>query len=349
MSLKILLLSNNFYPDIGGIEINSEILAHEFIKAGHQVRLVTWTADERENRFPFAVVRRPGKLDLFREHNWADVVFENNPCLRLTWPGLFLGKPNVIALNTWVSRVDGSIAWQDRLKTLWFRRSKNIIAVSDALRRKNWEKAIVITNPYRAELFKMNSQAKRHIDLVFLGRLVSDKGADLAIEALHTLENEAECGGKDLSGFRLTIIGDGPETPALKALATKYGLEQKIDFRGSLQGKELVDCLNQHKLILVPSRWEEPFGNVALEGMACGCIPVVSDGGGLPDAVGKAGLIFKREDTADMVRCIRKILGSKELEEKLKLEAQQHLKHHHPKKVADRYLKVIREAASSRI
>jgi glycosyltransferase involved in cell wall biosynthesis len=102
-------------------------------------------------------------------------------------------------------------------------------------------------------------------------------------------------------------------------------------------------------VILVPSRWEEPFGNVALEGMACGCIPVVSDGGGLPDAVGSAGLTFKRGDTADMVKRIREILHSKELEEKLRLEALQHLKLHHPKKVADRYLKVIREAVSSRI
>lgn len=349
MSLKILLLSNNFYPDIGGIEINSEILANEFTKAGHRVRLVTWTADERENRFPFTVVRRPGKLDLFREHKWADVVFENNPCLRLTWPGLLLGKPNVIALNTWVARVDGSIGWQDRLKTLWFRKSKNVIAVSDALRRKSWEKAIVITNPYRAELFRINAQTDRHIDLVFLGRLVSDKGADMAIEALHALESEEGGEAGVRSGFRLTIIGDGPEAPVLKALAVRYRLEHKVDFKGSLQGKELVDCLNQHKLILVPSRWEEPFGNVALEGMACGCIPVVSDGGGLPDAVGHAGLTFKRGDTADMVRCIRQILESKDLQEKLKSEARHHLKDHQPKKVADRYLKVIRAAASSRI
>lgn len=342
MSLKILLLSNNFYPDIGGIEINSEILALEFVKAGHQVRLVTWTEEEGETRFPFAVIRRPGKVDLFREHTWADVVFENNPCLKLTWPGLFLGKPNVIALNTWVSRVDGSIGWQDRLKTLWFKRSKNIIAVSDALRRKNWEKAIVITNPYRAELFKVIPQSPRAIDLVFLGRLVSDKGADMAIEALHALENAADRS----AGVKLSIIGDGPEGPSLRALVTKYGLENKVVFKGSLQGKELVDCLNQHKLILVPSRWEEPFGNVALEGMACGCIPVVSDGGGLPDAVGKAGLIFKRGNTGDLVRCIREVLDSPELENRLRLEAEQHLKNHHPVKVADRYLKVIKQAAS---
>lgn len=345
MTLKILLLSNNFYPDIGGIEINSEILASEFVKAGHQVKLVTWTEDERENRFPFIVIRRPGKVDLCKAHSWADVVFENNPCLKLTWPGLFLGKPNVIALNTWVSRVDGSTGWQDRLKKLWFKRAKSIIAVSDAVRRKSWKKAIVITNPYRAGLFKISSLPPRVIDFVFLGRLVSDKGADLTIEALHILENAADT----KTGVRLSIIGDGPEMPALKALVTRYKLEHKVVFMGSLRGKELVDCLNQHKMILVPSRWEEPFGNVALEGMACGCIPVVSDGGGLPDAVGKAGLIFKRGDTVDMVRCIREVLDSPGVERRLRHEAEPHLKHHHPRKVADRYLKVIREAVSSTI
>ena len=342
MSLKILLLSNNFYPDIGGIEINSEILAQEFTRAGHQVRIVTWTEDTVDNRFPFAVVRKPGKGELFREHNWADVVFENNPCLRLTWPNVILGKPSVIALNTWVSRVDGKIGWQDRLKTLWFRRAKNIIAVSDALRRKNWEKAIVISNPYRAELFRIDRSAVRNTELVFLGRLVSDKGADLAIEALHQLRREKA----PAADYRLTIIGDGPEAPVLKALVAKYGLEQQVSFTGALRGKELVDRLNQHKLILVPSRWEEPFGNVALEGMACGCIPVVSDGGGLPDAVGNAGLVFRRGDAADLVRCIRGIFESPALEDKLRRAAEDHLREHQPKKVAGRYLKVIREAVS---
>ena len=51
----------------------------------------------------------------------------------------------------------------------------------------------------------------------------------------------------------------------------------------------MVEELNRHEIMVVPSRWNELFGVVALEGMACGCAMLVSDGGGLPDAVGYAG------------------------------------------------------------
>src|SRR4051812_33559136 len=109
MPLKILFLSHKFYPDIGGIEINSEILAYAFSEAGHDVHLLTWSTDSTTKVFPFVVMRNPGKRALFQEHAWADIVFENNPCLRLAWPALLFGRPSVIALNTWVSRSDGKI------------------------------------------------------------------------------------------------------------------------------------------------------------------------------------------------------------------------------------------------
>ena len=49
---------------------------------------------------------------------------------------------------------------------------------------------------------------------------------------------------------------------------------------------DLVNQLNQSEILVVPSLWSEPFGIVALEGLACGCALLASDAGGLPDAVG---------------------------------------------------------------
>ena len=90
----------------------------------------------------------------------------------------------------------------------------------------------------------------------------------------------------------LTVIGAGPELSALKERVTALNLTGRVKFTGGLTGNALVDELRQHKFILIPSKWREPFGVVALEGMAAGCIPIVADGGGLPDAVGNAGVIF---------------------------------------------------------
>jgi glycosyltransferase involved in cell wall biosynthesis len=340
MSLKVLFLSHKFYPDVGGIEVNSEILAHAFHNAGHTVRLLTWSADDSGRRFPYVVKRNPGMVTLLSEHRWADIVYENNPCLRLAWPSLFFRKPEVIALRTWVSRADGRIQWQDRLKFQWLKRARSVIAVSDSVRRKCWPSATVIGNPYRADLFKVEKEVTRNRGFVFLGRLVSDKGADLAIRAIHQLSSL----NLNSEHITLTIIGDGPERDKLNKMVDDLGLRKQVTFAGVLKGSCLVASLNQHKFILVPSVWEEPFGNVALEGMACGCIPIVSDGGGLPDAVGDAGLVFSRGDVHSLTSCIQNLLGDEALQTKLRNAAPLHLAEHHPEVVARKYLEVIDSA-----
>lgn len=343
MSLKILFLSHKFYPDIGGIETNSEILGSAFHDFGTEVHLLTWTRDHSKKKFSFIVKRNPGIRQLWKEHLWADIVFENNPCLRLSWPNLFIHKPLVIALNTWVSRSNGKKKTRDKLKLLWFKRARKIIAVSEALRKKEWTKAVVIENSYNCDIFKLNTNIEKSINFVFLGRLVSDKGADQAILAIFQLLKNNR-----LINFpskpSLTIIGDGPEKIKLEQLVSDLKLENYIHFTGTLTGETLVASLNRHKYLLVPSVWEEPFGNVALEGMACGCLPIVSDGGGLPDAVGNAGLKFKRGDVEDMVECIIKLLDNPILEQQLRLAAKTHLTAHLPDIICKKYLRVIQEA-----
>ena len=83
--IKILILTHHFFPDVGGIETNSQILATAFTGFGADVHVLTWTRFEGPNPFPFTVIRDPGLYTVFKEHTWADVVFENNPCLRLSW------------------------------------------------------------------------------------------------------------------------------------------------------------------------------------------------------------------------------------------------------------------------
>jgi glycosyltransferase involved in cell wall biosynthesis len=342
MGLKILFLSHAFYPVLGGIEVNSEILAQFFWEAGHNVHLLTWSMDPTGREFPYKVIRAPNKRKLFQEHAWADVVFENNPCLRLAWPSLFYRNVSVIALNTWVSRIDGTTGFPDRIKLAWLQRANDVIAVSDALRKRCWSDAIVIGNPYRINDFELVLDVPRSKDFVFLGRLVSDKGADHAIWAIHQLVEIAKHNGSPTPS--LTIIGDGPERNKLAHLVSSLELENAVSFTGSLRGRELTACLNRHRFLLVPSLWEEPFGNVVLEGLACGCVPIVSNGGGLPEAVGKAGLIFKRGSVEALVASIQHVLSSPQLERELRASAPNHLAAFHPAVVAQRYLDVIQAA-----
>lgn len=339
--MKILFLSHNFYPDIGGIEVNSDILAQAFSEVGHDVHLLTWSKDPTNKKFPYVVIRNPNKRKLFLEHSWADLVFENNPCLRLAWPNLFFRNPSVIVLNTWITRINGKIGFQDRIKLLWLKRASKVIAVSDAIRKRCWPSATVIANPYRSDQFKIIPGIEKTIDFVFLGRLVSDKGADHAIKAIYQLVNLKYKSSSFNKKTLFTIIGSGPEYHTLQQLIVELKMEAYIKLVGPLSGEALAICLNRHRYLLVPSLWEEPFGNVVLEAMACGCLPIVSDGGGLPDAIGDAGLKFNRGDINSLVNTIIKITNNPLLELKLKNEAITHLTAHQPNVVASKYLDVV--------
>ena len=343
--MKILFTSYKFYPDVGGIEVNSEILAKAFQEAGHDVHLITSTKDSGNKNFPFPVIRNPDVSTLLGEHKWADVVFENNPSLNLSWPALFFNKVSVVALRTWIARTDGKKSWQDRLKFLWLRRAKRIIAISNAVRVASYPAATVIGNPYRSELFTILPNVARDKDFVFLGRLVSDKGADLAIRALHQLILSQTEKTRFETPISLTIIGDGPDKENLQRLVTNLRVEENVSFAGTLLGNSLVQTLNRHRILLVPSIWKEPFGNVALEGMACGCVPIVSDGGGLPDAVGNAGLVCKRGDVNSLLVGMTEVYYDNAKEEQLRTAAVIHLTMYKPEFVAGEYLKVIEEAA----
>jgi glycosyltransferase involved in cell wall biosynthesis len=102
------------------------------------------------------------------------------------------------------------------------------------------------------------------------GRLVSEKGFDVAIEAARAAD------------VPLTIAGEGPDEPRLRALAG--GAD--VTFTGWVSGERLRELRAGAAAVLVPSRWEEPFGYVALDALAAGVPVLASDAGGLPEVVG---------------------------------------------------------------
>lgn len=333
--MKIVILSDKFSPDIGGIESISKMFAEEFIKEGHEIRVVTHSKDIGKNVFPFKVVRQPKLKILLRQFIWADVVLENNPCVRLAWPLFFISRPKITGLQTWITSSDGTQGIIHHLKRYYLKFSFAVTACSNSIRDKTFSRALVIGNPYQHNLFKIKSEIVRCKDFVFLGRLVSDKGVDLAIKALSKIKND------NYGYYSLSIIGNGKEELALRNLVHDLGMGKEVTFLGPMQGEELVEELNSHKYLLVPSLWEEPFGIVALEGMACGCLPIVSNGGGLPDAVGKAGLIFKRGDVADLAEKMLNLTNDFKLASQIRDEMPKQLALHTSEIVANNYLNLI--------
>jgi glycosyltransferase involved in cell wall biosynthesis len=318
-------------------------LANAFVAAGHEVRLMTMTRTEGED-FPYPVIRTTSPVEMLQQHAWADVVFENNPCLRLSWAKLLFGKPSLVVLHTWINRLDGSIGFVDRVKFRWLGRANKVVAISEALRQRCWPKATIIHNSYNEKLFRVRSQAsERGNDFVFLGRLVSDKGAQLAVQAFAYLT--AANAVPELADARLTIVGDGPERPELEAMVAALPDPRRVRFAGSLQGDALVEELNRHRFQFIPSMWEEPFGIVALEGIACGLIPIASDGGGLPDAIGEAGVTFKRGQLAALVATTTALVQSPERQAKCRKAAPQHLANFSSEAIKQEFLAALEAVA----
>lgn len=111
-----------------------------------------------------------------------------------------------------------------------------------------------------------------------LGRLADEKGFDVALHAFASISRRRP-------DARLVIAGDGPARAALERQAAQLGLERAVRFVGWVEPDGVAELLNASTLIVVPSRWEEPFGLVALEAALMGRAVVATRVGGLPEVV----------------------------------------------------------------
>lgn len=336
--MKVLHYSPAFLPQIGGLELNVANIATQIQHAGHEVTVVTRTRSAEPDDHPFRVVRCPSAREFLRWVRWCDVFFQANVSLRGLWPLLLVRRPWVVSHHSWYCRSDGRIVWQDRLKRRLLRHAAASIAVSQAVADDLAVRSIVIPNPYRDHLFRLLPGIERTGELLFVGRLVSDKGADVLLDALGLLAAEG-------LAPRLTVVGEGPERPLLEERARRLGLVDRVDFLGTRTGEELVEILNRHRILAVPSRYNEPFGIVALEGIACGCAVVGSEGGGLKEAIGPCGVTFRNGDATDLARVLAPLLRDPAAARALLSGAPAHLAIHSSEEVGRTYVCVLAEVA----
>jgi glycosyltransferase involved in cell wall biosynthesis len=336
--MNILISSYPFFPSIGGIEEVTGLLASEFVTRGHVVKVVTMTPSKVRDDFPFDVVRRPTVRELMRAIKWCDVYLQGQISLKFGWPLLFFKRPCVMALlHPLYEQVPGS-EWKQWIKRAVIGLSDHVVACSHAIARQLGRADItVIPDPYRDRDFRCLSDTARRYDLVFLGRLVSDKGLGLLIEALASLRKR----GMTPS---LMVVGSGPERQSLQSRCKALGLTHEVHFAGALPGDAVPAALNQCRIMVVPSIVEEGFGIVALEGIACGCVVVAAEAGGLPEAVGRCGVTFPKGNVTALADRLAELLGDEAKIATLRSHAPNHLSRHRPAAVAEAYLSVLQRA-----
>ena len=341
---RILLCSYAFHPSIGGIETVSMFLAEHLVRRGLDVEVVTNSPDKAGNDFQYGypVHRRPGRGQLLKIWRRCDLIFQSNIALNYMWPMLLAPKPLVITSHTPIDATIEKSAKKRWLKAQVMKMAHNT-AVSHYLADTLNASARVIYNPLR-NIFKLDPSIVRNKDLIFVGRLSDAKGVDTLLQALALMKTKGLRPG-------LTLVGSGAEEAKLKALAAELALGSQAQFVGSKQAPEIARLLNQHHIVVVPSRRKpaEALGIVAMEGIACGAVPVVSAQGGLPEAIGPCGLTFECENPQALADALERVLADAELREKLRAPAREFLKRFAEDTIVDQYLQIFSEAMRGKL
>jgi glycogen(starch) synthase len=176
--------------------------------------------------------------------------------------------------------------------------------------------------PVADDLGELRSRYARADELLVLlvGRLVYEKGFHLALDALAPVI-------KRLRNVRFVVAGTGTAEAELKRQSRRLGLSRHGTFLGWVGDDMLHSLYRVADLCIVPSIYE-PFGLVALEAMASGCLCVVADTGGLREVVpgdGTVGLRFPSRDSDALEAILEQVLTDDAARAQFVAEAREHV------------------------
>ncbi len=147
----------------------------------------------------------------------------------------------------------------------------------------------------------------------YVGRLVSEKGVDLLLEAASRLTGP----------WNMRILGSGPDRKRLEKMAQWLGLSNnRVTFDEQIPSTHMPNYLSGLNALVLPSlsrsNWKEQFGRVLIEAMACEVITVGARSGAIPEVIGNAGLLFDEGDVGDLQTQLQRLIDDVPLRESLK-------------------------------
>jgi len=209
---------------------------------------------------------------------------------------------------------------------------------------------VSISNTQRKPLKNLNyiSTAYNGIDLkkypfsknpkesfIHAGRIIQEKGADIAIQ------------GAKKAKVKLSIIGIAKKEGDYWQKKIKPHLDKNITYKGIVPLTKVFKFYQNSKALIFPIQWEEPFGLVMIEAMACGTPVIAFNRGAVPEVVkdGKTGFVIDplnkkgKPNIEGLVKAIKKI------DQIDRRECRQHVEENFTiKKMVDEYEKVYYKA-----
>jgi glycosyltransferase involved in cell wall biosynthesis len=222
-----------------------------------------------------ATLLRPTPVSLFLHNDPRDMRRARTPADRLR---LLRGLARVVTVSAWL-------------------RDRFMEGITEAVPAPE-----VLPNCIPLDDLPTPARARQRL-VLFVGRVVAEKGPDAFVSA-------CAAALPSMPGWRAEIIGadrfavDSRDTPFVQMVrATAHAAS--VAMMGYRDQPDVLAAMSHAAIVVVPSRWEEPFGLVALEAMACGAAVIASARGGLPEVAGDAALYVDPDDPAAIASAIR--------------------------------------------
>ena len=196
------------------------------------------------------------------------------------------------------------------------------IHISDYSRKTlKMEPSVRIYNPIDLSLFRNAGEERGKV--LYIGGMTKHKGVDILVKAAKGLD------------IKLHLIGDGY---LLRGIS-----QENVVKHGALPYEKMLKELSTAEMVVVPSVWPEPFGRVAVEGMAAGKPVIVSPYGALPEIVGGGGLVLNEFDSKNLRNAILRLHDDDSMREELSKKALDRVKDFAPEKISLSVLSLYKE------
>jgi glycosyltransferase involved in cell wall biosynthesis len=224
-------------------------------------------------------------------------------------PGAICYRTGCLPLRDWAP-----LMFQMKLWRHWRGVFDLVVANSEPVRRRLVAEGIepVEVVPNGVPPREPRSSLSPEPTVAFAGRLVREKGVDILLQAFAQVRRQ-------IPEARLMICGDGPERAAIQNLITKLNLAEYVSMLGFVPAEEVEQIFREAWVVAIPSIWEEPFGQVAIEAMINAVAVVASTAGGLGEIVrsGQTGFAVMPGDANPLAAALIRVLGKRELAEEL--------------------------------
>lgn len=354
--MKILILASNYRKvtedTSSAPERMTAILADELVKRGHNITLAA-SGDSRTKAKLFAITKRESisnkDIDTNRYIDYEfmlikeaiDFANENDfDLIHSQFDSRSAILANLAKMPI-ISTLHSPITLAIKPILEKYKKDQGYISISNSQRQDapDLNYLATIYHGINPDDFKFSPDSDS--DLLAVGRIIPEKGFDVTIEIAQKTNK------------KLKIIGRVNEKH-LKYFQEKIQpqISGDIKFFENLAYPKTKIEMSSARALLFPINWQEPFGLVMIEAMACGT-PVIAFGKGSVSEIiknGVTGFIIKPGDIEDMAKAVKKIYAmSKDEYQAMRLACRAHVeKNFTVEKMVEGYEKVYQKILSSR-